>query len=177
MLEHFHDDERGRLERLFGQKIVRLATAWRREIDFELRPFGMSDATWRPVYYLAVLPPPINQTDLARAMSIEAPSLARLMDVLERRDLIVRITDKSDRRSKVVSLTPRGAELGREVLVAVRTVAGRLLGGFSDDELRLCISLFERVDNATRAGTVRSAERAVETDVNWANDDTAQEAG
>jgi|GEM_PF-861706 len=158
MLTQLPNDERSGLERLFGQKIVRLATAWRREIDLELRPFGMSDATWRPVFYLAVLPPPVNQTELARAMSIEAPSLARLMEVLERRDLITRTTDSADRRSKVVALTPRGIEVGRDVLAAVQAVASRLLAGLTIEELRLCVSLFDRVDGAIRVPAPRVSD-------------------
>ncbi|GBQ66407.1 MarR family transcriptional regulator [Ameyamaea chiangmaiensis NBRC 103196] len=153
MLTQAQTEERSQLERRFGQKIVRLATAWRREIDVRLRPLGMSDATWRPIFYLAILPPPIHQTDLARAMSIEAPSLGRLLDVLEKRGLIARETDSRDRRSKRVSLTEEGTRFGREVLDAVHGVAGRLLADISVEELRLCAGIFDRVDSAARAGT------------------------
>lgn len=133
------------LRRRFGHRLARLATHWRREIDHDLRPFNLTDATWRPLYYLRSLPSPVHQTDLARAMSVEAPSLVRLLDVLERQDLIARDVDPEDRRSKLITLTEVGAELAERVLKAADDVGARLLAAVPDTALRGCLSVFEEV--------------------------------
>ncbi|MCH4091586.1 MarR family winged helix-turn-helix transcriptional regulator [Acetobacter sp.] len=133
------------LRRRFSYRLVRLATQWRREIDLDLRQFGLTDATWRPLYYLRVLPGPVRQTDLARAMLVEAQSLVRLLDVLERRGLIHRDTDPDDRRSKFVTLTDAGVAMGETVLGVADDVALRFLEGVSDDALKECEAVFDQV--------------------------------
>ena len=133
------------LRRRFSYRLVRLATQWRREIDLDLRQFGLTDATWRPLYYLRVLPAPVRQTDLARAMLVEAQSLVRLLDVLERRGLIHRDTDPDDRRSKLVSLTDAGVAMGETVLGVADDVAARFLDGVSDEALKECEAVFDQV--------------------------------
>ncbi|KFL89442.1 Transcriptional regulator, MarR family [Acetobacter malorum] len=96
--------------RSFGHRLARLAAIWRREIDADLRRFSLTDATWRPIYYLNFSEQPVRQTDLARSLSLEAPSLVRLLDVLEKRGFIVREIDEEDRRSKLVSIYGRRPE-------------------------------------------------------------------
>lgn len=155
------------LRRRFSYRLVRLATQWRREIDLDLRQFGLTDATWRPLYYLRVLPAPVRQTDLARAMLVEAQSLVRLLDVLERRGLIHRDTDPDDRRSKLVSLTDAGVAMGETVLGVADGVAARFLEGVSDDALKECEAVFDQVwsgrghDRASAGESVKSPDPVV----------------
>ncbi|MBV1837428.1 MarR family transcriptional regulator [Acetobacter estunensis] len=156
------------LRRRFGHRLARLATHWRREIDHDLRRFNLTDATWRPLYYLGTLEPPVRQTDLARALSVEAQSLVRVLDVLEQRGLVTREVDPDDRRSKLVVLTQEGAAMGKAVLAVADDVAARVLSDVSERELVLCLDVFERVGAALNAerddekvsGSVSSSLRA-----------------
>lgn len=140
------DLERNKKELSFGRRLARLGAAWRRQVDHDLRDYGLTEATWRPVLYLGLLPPPVRQTDLVRALEIEAPSVARLLDVLERRDLVFRSPDHEDKRSKLVSLTEKGERTARQVRHAVEAVSSRLLQGISTPELLACYSVFERIE-------------------------------
>ncbi|MFT8717777.1 MarR family winged helix-turn-helix transcriptional regulator [Acetobacter sp.] len=150
MTEHIQDqDQPGEttllLRRRFGYRLSRLATQWRREIDHDLRPFDLTDATWRPLYYLRILPTPVRQTDLARAMLVEAQSLVRLLDALEKKGLIERDVDPEDRRSKLVTLTPNGSVMSETVLGVADEVAARILDGVSDEALKGCQAVFDQV--------------------------------
>lgn len=49
-----------------------------------------------------------SQTDLARAAQVEAQTMSRTVDRLEREGLVTREPDPSDRRRHVVAITPRG---------------------------------------------------------------------
>ncbi|GBQ97954.1 MarR family transcriptional regulator [Acetobacter nitrogenifigens DSM 23921 = NBRC 105050] len=133
------------MRREFGQQLSRIATAWRREVDRDLRSYNLTDAQWRPLYYLGQLPPPVRQTDLAQALSVEAPSLARVLDVLEKTGLVTRDVDGEDRRSKHVTLTRAGANMADRVRDAVDGVGARLLEGASTQALQDCLSVFGRV--------------------------------
>lgn len=145
-LEETASEESTRLlRRRFGYRLVRLATQWRREIDHDLRQFDLTDAMWRPLYYTRLLPAPVRQTDLARTMMVEAQSLVRLLDSLERRGLIERAVDPDDRRSKLISLTEAGSAMGETVLGVADAVAARILGGVSDAALTGCQQVFDRL--------------------------------
>jgi MarR family transcriptional regulator for hemolysin len=126
----------------------RLGAAWRREIDQDLHRFGLTEATWRPILMLGMLAPPVRQTDLARALDIEAASLVRLLDVLERQGLIERAADIRDRRSNLISITESGARIYRQVYEACEAISSRLLGAVSAQERALCETVFDRIEQA-----------------------------
>ena len=138
----------------FGRRMLRLGTAWRREIDQDLRRFGLTEATWRPILMLGMLPPPVRQTDLARALEIEGGSLVRLLDVLESNGLIERISDARDRRSNQVIVTAEGARIYRQVYEACEAVGARLLGDVSAHEQALCQAVFDRIERALLAPAI-----------------------
>ena len=128
--------------------MLRLGTAWRREIDHDLRRFGLTEATWRPILMLGMLPPPVRQTDLARALEIEGGSLVRLLDVLEANGLIERLSDARDRRSNQVIVTAEGARIYRQVYDACEAVGARLLEAVSAHEQAFCQGVFDRIEQA-----------------------------
>ncbi|MFT8676055.1 MAG: MarR family transcriptional regulator [Acetobacter sp.] len=134
--------------RFFGYRLARLAAVWRREIDADLRAFGLTDATWRPIYYLNFSSTPMRQTDLARSLLLEAPSLVRLLDVLEKRGYVVRETDEEDRRSKLVSITDEGRQVAALVNRVADTVTARLTDTVTDHELEACCGVLDRVEQA-----------------------------
>ncbi|MBA4541625.1 MULTISPECIES: MarR family winged helix-turn-helix transcriptional regulator [Thermoactinomyces] len=49
--------------------------------------------------------------ELGESFSIEPPTLIPIIDLLERRNLVVRIPDLKDRRRKLLQVTERGNEL------------------------------------------------------------------
>ncbi len=72
--------------------------------------YGLTDATWRPLAYVGKLGDGVRQKELATALSIEGPTLVRLLDNLERRGLIERREDETDRRARGIYLTRAGRE-------------------------------------------------------------------
>ena len=71
--------------------------------------------------------------------------MTRLIDNMERQNLVVRIASKSDRRTNLVYLTRQG----RELETRARTVANRTLkealDGISIDELRVSQEVLRKV--------------------------------
>lgn len=49
-----------------------------------------------------------SQSDLARAAQVEAQTMSRTVDRLEREGLVTRAPDPTDRRRHIVAITPRG---------------------------------------------------------------------
>lgn len=74
-------------------------------------------------------------TDLARELYIDAASMTRMIDRLEKRKLTVRLPRGDDRRVINVRLTPAGRILAGRLPSIYSEVMGRDFAGFSDDEV------------------------------------------
>ena len=84
---------------------------YRFAMDDQFKPLGITDATWRTLFYLEQTGDGVLQKDLARVMGIESPGLVRLLDTLEAKDLLIRKPAVNDRRGKTVHLTPQATAL------------------------------------------------------------------
>jgi len=148
----------------FGRRMLRIGMAWRRELDNALRGYGLTDARWRPILVLGARQTPMRQGDLVRFLVMDAPSVARLLESLERDGLIERVEDANDRRSKLVTITAAGRDLHRQVSAVAEQTGDRLLAEVSPEELAVCRSVFARLERALQK-SAEPAAAAEEPDV------------
>jgi MarR family transcriptional regulator for hemolysin len=127
----------------FGFLVARIARRMRQAVDAEMRLIGLTEATWRPLMYVRSLGDGVRQKELATAMSVEGPSLVRLLDNLERRGLIERREDESDRRARGIHLTRAGRELAVRAARIGASFQSRLLSGVPDADLETCERVLE----------------------------------
>src|ERR1700761_9796202 len=92
----------------FAALVARAARQWRRAVDRRLEPFGLTEATWLPLIYLARSPVPMRQKDLAAALTLDGSSVVRLLDALEAAQLVERREEDGDRRARIIVPTRRG---------------------------------------------------------------------
>lgn len=129
----------------FASLITRAARQWRRAVDRRLQPFGLTEATWLPLIYLARAPAPTRQKDLAASLVLDGSSVVRLLDALEAAGLIERREESADRRAKIITVTGRGLSIIDQVEAASREVRNATLVGLSDDELGIATRVLELV--------------------------------
>lgn len=139
----------------FGFRVARIARRLRQAVDAELRVLGLTEATWRPLVYVRRLGDGVRQKELATALSIEGPSLVRLLDNLERRGLIERREDEADRRARGIHLTRAGRDLARRAAKVGGEIQARLLANVPAAELEAC--------QRALAGIERELEERLET--------------
>lgn len=87
----------------------------------------------------------ISQAELARRQRVEAPSMCRMIDRLEREGLVTRERDLADRRVVRVRITPDGraaADAGRD---AVADLEERAFSALTPDERRTLADLLGRL--------------------------------
>jgi MarR family transcriptional regulator for hemolysin len=130
----------------FGFRVSRISRRLRQAVDAELRSHGLTEATWRPLAYVKRLGDGVRQKELATALAIEGPSLVRLLDNLERRGLIERREDESDRRARGIHLTASGCELAARVSRVSGEIQERLLANVADADLAACHRVLEAVE-------------------------------
>ncbi len=130
----------------FGFRVARISRRLRQAVDAELRAYGLTDATWRPLAYVGKLGGGVRQKELAMALSIEGPTLVRLLDNLERRGLIERREDETDRRARGIYLTRAGRDLAVRVAKVGAEVQARALAKVSPADLDICQAVFDKID-------------------------------
>lgn len=151
----------GTVRERFGFTLSRLGRMWRQRLDAELVARGVSYSRWSTLAYLARGGEGMLQKDLARFMGIEAPSLVRGLDSLEREGLVERRPHPVDGRAKTVHLAPAAASFLNEFNAVASDVRESMLHGIDDADLVACLRVFAAIDrNARGEGSARGEGRA-----------------
>lgn len=129
----------------FGSLVARVARQWRRMVDRRLQPFGLTEAMWLPLIYIARAARPMRQKDLAATLTVDGSSIVRLLDELEASGLVERREEATDRRAKIIVLTGTGRSIIEQVEDVSRTVRDRTLQGISERELAIAADVLRRV--------------------------------
>ena len=132
-------------EQHFGYLVKDLATLWREIIDRRLEPLGLSAARWQPLVVLYRADEPLTQSMLAAALEIEAPTLVRLLDRLDRDGWIERHRCPQDRRAHHVVLTARALQACADIEDVLDRTRQEILSVAGKRELRACIDVLERI--------------------------------
>jgi DNA-binding MarR family transcriptional regulator len=99
----------------------------------QLAPLGLTDAQAR-VLRIVASAGPLRMADIAARLEVVPRSVTTMVDGVEEAGLIVRGADPGDRRSVLVSLTPRGHALLHRLERARRATADDMFGGLAGDE-------------------------------------------
>ena len=76
---------------------------------------------------------------------VTQPSMTRLIDNMERQHLVVRISDKKDRRTNLIHLTKDGKELEEKARVIAGQTLKEALHGITLDELSIGQEVLKKV--------------------------------
>ena len=79
---------------------------------------------------------PQSQQKLADTMQKDKNSITKLVDALEKKELLVRQKDKQDRRSNTIVLTARAQAMKSEAKEAGISMLDKMLTGISEEELK-----------------------------------------
>ena len=114
---------------LLNRAGARIATAFGEEV----RPLGATLQIWR---VLAALRESDGQRmgDLSATTSIDVSTLTRLVDSMEKKELVVRSRDPADARAVVLYVAPEGRRLTRRLLPIAERYEKVALQGFAAGE-------------------------------------------
>lgn len=73
--------------------------------------------------------------EIAKVLGKEAASMTRMLDILERKGLLIREPNPADRRSSLIVTTKAGEELFQRVLPLVQQIRQQAVSGFSADAI------------------------------------------
>jgi DNA-binding MarR family transcriptional regulator len=86
-----------------------------------------------------------NQSELAEVSLKDRATVTRILDVMEKRGLIVRKTDKSDRRTYKVYLTPRAKKLKQTLPTVAASYLEEFTRGIDPEELAVAKRVLTKI--------------------------------
>lgn len=90
----------------------------------------------------------MSQTSLAKAMQKDKNSITKLVDALEKKGLVSRKRDKSDRRSNTVVLTEDAEKIKEGTKQFGVSMLDELLEGIDEGELRSFLTTLKKITDA-----------------------------
>ena len=122
-------------ERTLGFVLHDVARVLRKRFEQRAREaqLGLTRAQWSVLAHLA-RQEGINQTALAQILEIEPITLVRLLDRLQAAGLVERRPDQSDRRARVLYLTPAAHPLLEQIWGLAAVVREEAMAGLPDTE-------------------------------------------
>lgn len=140
------------IRRDLGFAIAEAKRVCTQAMDQRMRPLGLSQATWRTLFYLERHGEGITQRALAEYMGIEGPTLVRLLDNLERSGLVERRPSPTDRRANTLHLTAKARPLLKTINRVAEELRAEFFEGIDEDAMRVVRQVMERMaENAGRA--------------------------
>jgi len=87
----------------------------------------------------------VTQQALCSLTAKDKPSMTRLIDKLEKRNLVTRVSDHNDRRINLIHLTDTGIALQQKATELVQKIAEKTLNNISDEELDLSRIVLKKI--------------------------------
>lgn len=87
----------------------------------------------------------ISQVELAEVAHRDTASVTRTLDLLQKKDLIQRIDDESDRRKYLISLTGSGTDFVHQNVPFVNGIRQQIIEGLSPVETQTLKNILEKI--------------------------------
>lgn len=105
-------------------------------------------------------------SEIQNRLDFSRPAISQILSALESKDLIVRETDKADRRKVMVILTPKGSEILKSAKRHIHGLMEEGIRRFGEENTRKLIELINRLSDVTDEIMRESAEKALEGEPN-----------
>lgn len=128
----------------FSRLLAVVTRQWKHRLDVRFRMLGLTQARWAALYELSRLGE-ATQIDLANALGVEAPTVVRIVDWMERAGMVERRKDPDDRRAHVLRLTPKAQPVVQDMKQIAAETRREFLRDVSVDELGTAIAVLERI--------------------------------
>jgi MarR family transcriptional regulator, transcriptional regulator for hemolysin len=133
--------------------LIHDASRLRRTVfDQRLKPLGITRSQWWVLTNLSRGEgEPLAQIELARLLDVGKVTLGGLVDRLEANDLVERVPDPVDRRSKRVRMTRKGSALLHKLELIAVDVNREIMKGISAEEERHLVNVLTKMKHNLKA--------------------------
>jgi MarR family transcriptional regulator for hemolysin len=132
------------LNEQFSESMFLVTHAWRTELDRRLRPLGFSHSRWLLLLHLS-RNDGCTHSELAHSMEIEAATLVKLVDHMEKEGLLKRCASETDRRVKHLQLSESGKKTVEEIRSYTSELRKEVLSGLNQSEIKTALDVLNNI--------------------------------
>lgn len=118
-------------------------------LENRLKPIGISRVKWMALYFIEKTAN-ITQKDLATCMGTSEPSIVRLLDRLEKDELVERVQVKENRRTHYLKLTKKGKKINEKGIVIAEKFKDETIHGIPQKDLDTFQKVLDKMIENTR---------------------------
>ncbi len=118
-----------------------------KDFNRRLEKYGSTRIQWIALYFLLTADKAMSQKELAALMNIQDPSIARLIDRMERDGLLHRIENPKDKRMKFLELTETGQLKAEALMPYGQEFSDLLLEDITDEEVEIFQKVLKKMLN------------------------------
>jgi MarR family transcriptional regulator for hemolysin len=142
----FHSpDSKADLNFRFTGRMNLITRRYRTRLNEQLKRIGQTQARWEALFWISVSGDAATQSELAERIGVEGPTLVRMLNRLEQEGLVERQDAPSDRRAKIIRLTPKGEAVISHIVGLSGPFRDDILQDVPPEEIKLCLSVFDRI--------------------------------
>jgi|SRR5450631_1984478 len=127
------------------RSIVTAARRWRKLANERVKVIGQTMARWETLFLVALSGDEMTQGDLARLISVEGPTMVRMLDVLAKDGLIVRRQSSTDRRVTTNRITPKGMRAIRDIMAITDKLRSEVMGNIDAGRLEVFLDVLTQI--------------------------------
>jgi DNA-binding MarR family transcriptional regulator len=131
-----------------GLLLWRVTLRWKREISAALAPLELTHAQFvllASAWWLGAHRPELpSQREVAEQAATDPMMTSQVLRALEQRALVTREPDPNDGRSRLIAVTPAGADLARRAIEVVEAVDHAFFASVPTPELLSTLSQLDR---------------------------------
>lgn len=131
-------------EHSVGYLMHRVVAELSHEIERQLKPSGLTNAQWAPLFMLFA-GKASTVSNLARRCNLDAGAMTRLLDRLEAKGLCRKTRSESDRRMVNIELTDAGRIAASGIPLILSGIQNQILAGFTRSEFVELNGLLRRI--------------------------------
>ena len=129
-----------------GYKVYDAQRLIHRALEVSLKDLGITPGQWNLMNQLDRAGA-LTQKGIAERTRKEQATITRYLDTLERKNLIVRTRDTTDRRAYIITLTNEAKALLKKAVPVAEEAAEKLVVGIQQEEIDLFLDVLERLKN------------------------------
>ncbi|GAB5551665.1 MAG: MarR family winged helix-turn-helix transcriptional regulator [Saprospiraceae bacterium] len=124
-----------RVARLLTQRIWQRVDA--EEVEILPQHMGVLSDLWQQ--------DGVRQQDLAVALIKDKATIARTIQFLEQKNILVRVADQQDKRNKRIYLTHKGKSLQEKLIPHAADTVEEATAEIAPEDLKICIQVLNRI--------------------------------
>lgn len=121
-----------------------IVRALSRRVDARLEAYDLSRAQWRLLAYI-IRNHGMTQSEIARVLEIERASVGQTIDIMERKELLTRTPNPTDRRVWRIEATQKACHLLPSLRPIIDRLHDQMFAGFSEGEIEQLSDLVDRI--------------------------------